>query len=279
MATHCKLPGKVYLVGAGPGSPKLLTLRAAEVLRAADVVFHDDLVSDDVFTMIPAHVAIYSVGKRCGPKKTSQNEINRRIVAAAQNGQTVVRLKGGDPLIFGRTQEEITALRGASIDFEIVPGITAATAAAAAAQIPLTERQGASKLVFIANHCCAGKSKRDWHKSVAEDATLVFYMPGSELGTLRRELETSGLSEETPCLLISHIARPEQKIIRTNIRNLSSLLAQPAPSLLIVGVTVTNARADETFPPNDAVDFGSDWIGEEVSLDLSDEHQVVTRLS
>src|SRR5215813_13596815 len=98
MATHCKLPGRVYLVGAGPGSSKLLTLRAVEVLRSADVVFHDDLVSDDVFTMIPARVAIYNVGKRCGFKKTSQDEINRRIIAAAQSGETVVRLKGGDPL-------------------------------------------------------------------------------------------------------------------------------------------------------------------------------------
>src|SRR5262249_43395007 len=206
-----------------------------------DVVFHDDLVSDDVFTMIPARVAIYNVGKRCGFKKTSQDEINRRIIAAAQSGETVVRLKGGDPLVFGRTQEEIAALRAANVDFEVVPGITAATAAAAAAQIPLTERQGASKLVFVTNHRCAGKSERGWHRRVAEDATLVFYMLGPELGGLRRELEESGLSQETPCVLISHIARPGQKIVRTNIRGLSSLLVQPAPTLLIVGVTATSA--------------------------------------
>ena len=274
MATHCKLPGKVYLVGAGPGSSKLLTLRALEVLRSADIVFHDDLVSDDVFATIPARVAIYSVGKRCGLKKTSQDEINRRIIAAAQNGQTVVRLKSGDPLVFGRTKEEIAALRAANIDFEIVPGITAATAAAAAAQIPLTERRGASKLVFVTNHRCAG-SERDWHKCVTEDATLVFYMPGAELGSLRRELEESGLSQETPCLSISHVARPGQKIVRTNIRSLSFLLAQPTPSLLIVGPTTTSARADETFLPNDAVDLLSHRTGEEVSLDLSDEHQVI----
>src|SRR5215475_553906 len=133
MTAPYTLPGKVYLTGAGPGSSKLLTLRALEVLRTADVVFHDDLVSEEVLAVIPSHIAVHSVGKRCALKKTSQEEIQRRIIAAARSGQSVVRLKGGDPLVFGRAHEEITALREAGIDFEIVPGITAAAAAAAAA--------------------------------------------------------------------------------------------------------------------------------------------------
>jgi uroporphyrin-III C-methyltransferase len=173
MAQPYTFPGKVYLTGAGPGSAKLLTLRALELLQQADLVLHDDLISEDVLRLIPAHVAVHSVGKRCGLKKTSQEEIHQKMIAAARNGQTVVRLKGGDPSIFGRTQEEIIALREARIEFEVVPGVTAATAAAAAAQIPLTERNGASKLILVSNHRCAEKSRPDWQKSGTSDATLV----------------------------------------------------------------------------------------------------------
>src|SRR5215475_15633251 len=157
MGLQFSLPGKVYLTGAGPGSASLLTLRALEALRFADVVFHDDLVSEDVLSVIPPHVAIHSVGKRCGLKKVSQEQIHELVIAEARKGHSVVRLKGGDPLVFGRTHEEISALREANIPFEIIPGITAVTAAAAAAQIPLTERLVASKLVFLSNHCSSAK--------------------------------------------------------------------------------------------------------------------------
>jgi uroporphyrin-III C-methyltransferase len=268
MRTHYTLPGKVYLVGAGPGSAKLLTLRALEVLRMADVVFHDDLVSEDVLAMIPAHTAVQSVGKRCGFKKTSQKEIHLRMISAARSGQTVLRLKGGDPLVFGRTHEEISALRKANIDFEIVRGITAATAAAAAAQIPLTERKGASKLVFVSNHCCAEKNQGHLGKTLAEDATLVFYMPGSEFGALRAELAANGLSEDLPCLLVSQAARPEQRLIRTTIRGLPSLPVQPSPSLLIVGVTVAGARADEDLILDSGYPELNRWHEEELILEL-----------
>jgi uroporphyrin-III C-methyltransferase len=241
------LPGKVYLVGAGPGSAKLLTLQALEALQEADLVLHDDLVSDDVLARIPARTAVLSVGKRCAQKKASQEEIHRRMIGAARSGKTVVRLKGGDPLIFGRTKDEILALRQAGIAFEIIPGITAASAAAAEAQIPLTERSSAEKLVFVSNHPSKEKVRRDWHTSVTQDATLVFYMPGSDFAALTAELAARGLGERTPCLLVSNAARPDQKMIRTVLGELGSVPRVAAPSLLIVGSAVAEARAEDWF--------------------------------
>lgn len=276
MALRYTLPGKVYLTGAGPGSAKLLTVRALELLRAADVVLHDDLVSTEVLAMVTPRAAVQNVGKRCGVKKVTQDEIHRRMIAAARNGQTVVRLKGGDPLIFGRTQEEITALREAGIEFEIVPGITAATAAAAAAQIPLTDRKSGSKVVFVSNHPSSEKINRDWHKSLASDTTLVFYMPGGDLGTLTTELAENGLSEETPCLVVSHAARPDQRLIRTTVRGLTTVPKVPAPSLLIIGAAVAEARADEWFLPGNDVESATQPKFEEITLDFAESNEMAT---
>ena len=159
MASYAGLPGTVYLTGAGPGSARLLTVRAVEVLKSADVVFHDDLVTDEILSLIPPHVRLHNVGKRCGPKMISQQEIQEKIVRAARSGQTVVRLKGGDPLVFGRAQEEIGALREHGIPFEIVPGVTAACAAAAVAQISLTGRRPRLYRDVLGCSTCAGDTK------------------------------------------------------------------------------------------------------------------------
>src|SRR5271157_4516504 len=132
-----RIPGKVYLMGAGPGNPELLTVKAARLLRSADAVLHDDLVSREILALAPARARVHNVGKRCGTKRATQEEINALLIAYARDGLTVVRLKGGDPLIFGRAREEMDALREAGIEFEIVPGVTAALSAAAVAQIPL----------------------------------------------------------------------------------------------------------------------------------------------
>jgi len=268
------LPGKVYLAGAGPGSAKLLTLRALEVLHEADLVLHDDLVSDDVLVCIPARTAVHSVGKRCGHKKTTQGEINRRMIKAARTGQTVVRLKGGDPLIFGRTQEEITALQEAGIDFEIIPGITAVAAAAAQAQIPLTERSAASKLVFVSNHPSTDKMQRDWHTSGTRDATIVFYMPGSDFASLIAELAASGLGERTPCLLVSNAARPGQKMVRTTLGALESAPVAIAPSLLIVGSAVAGARAEEWLAPASSAEQTDAPESQEFHLSLEESDPI-----
>jgi len=142
------MKGKVYLVGAGPGDPELLTLKALRLLRSAEVVLHDDLVAPEILKLIPSTAQIHNVGKRCGKKKILQGEINDLMVALAASGLRVVRLKGGDPLIFGRAGEEIETLRRNNIPFEIVPGVTSAMGAAAAAQIPLTHRRASSALVL-----------------------------------------------------------------------------------------------------------------------------------
>ena len=248
MGQQFSLPGKVYLTGSGPGSASLMTLRALEVLRSANIVLHDDLVSQEVLSVIPSHIAVRSVGKRCGLEKVSQEQINKQMILEARKGHIVVRLKGGDPLIFGRLQEEILALREADVAFEIIPGVTAATAAAAEAQIPLTERFGASKLVFLSNHGCTDKTKTPLDENLTQDSTLVFYMPGSNLAELSERLLQNGLSEELPCLLVSNVAQGGQRLLRANLRNISSLAAQGAPSLLIIGPTVSSARFDECFP-------------------------------
>jgi uroporphyrin-III C-methyltransferase len=270
------LPGKVYLAGAGPGSAKLLTVRALEVLREADLVLHDDLVSADVLACIPARTAVQTVGKRCGQKKTTQGEINRRMIRAARGGKTVVRLKGGDPLIFGRTHEEIAALRQAGIAFEIIPGITAAAAAAAAAQIPLTERNAASKLVFVSNHPSTDKLRRDWHTSVTRDATVVFYMPGSDFTALIAELAASGLGEHAPCLLVSNAARPEQRMLRTTLGALERVPAGAAPSLLIVGSAVAEARAEEWCAPTNSVEQTGAPDLQDFNLSLLETDKITT---
>jgi uroporphyrin-III C-methyltransferase len=233
MGNSFHLPGKVFLVGSGPGSAGLLTLRASEVLRIADVVFHDDLVSEEILALIPPQVAVHSVGKRCGHKKVAQDEIEQRLIRAAQSGQSVVRLKGGDPLIFGRAQEEIAALRQAGVRFEIIPGVTTASAAAAAAGISLTGRNGASKLVLLSNHR-AEKRERNWQNSLA-DSTLVVYMPGADLQTLQAELLASGMPAETPFLAISEASLPAEELVCGTIRELAALREASSPRLLIIG--------------------------------------------
>src|SRR5713226_8045631 len=160
------MTGKVYLVGAGPGDPELLTLKALKLLRLADVVLHDELIGPEILASVPSSAQVHNVGKRCGRKSITQEAINALLVKQALLGLQVVRLKGGDPLIFGRGGEEIEALRKANIDFEIVPGVTAALGAAAAAQIPLTHRELASAVVFLTAHHADAGYRNDWHELI-----------------------------------------------------------------------------------------------------------------
>src|ERR1700674_2926304 len=207
------MKGKVYLVGAGPGDPELLTLKALRLLRSAEAVLHDDLVAPEILQLIPSTAQIHNVGKRCGKKKILQGEINDLMVALAASGLRVVRLKGGDPLIFGRAGEEIETLRRNNIPFEIVPGVTSAMGAAAAAQIPLTHHRASSALVLITAHQAsekdaAGKDASDWSKFVASGATLVIYMPGQNYSDIAKRLTAAGLAGETPCAVISRGPTP-----------------------------------------------------------------------
>jgi len=229
------MTGKVYLVGAGPGDPELLTLKAARVLRHADIVLQDELVGKEILNLAPAHAQIYNVGKRCGKKKITQEEINFLMVTLAGSGLQVVRLKGGDPLIFGRAGEEIAALRKANIEFEIVPGITAAVGAASTAQIPLTDRRSSHALVFVTGHTASGDDPTNWRALVSLGATVVIYMPGHDYSNIARNLRSAGLSNETPCAIISRATTSEEQVVSSNVGKLADAPRLPAPTLLVIG--------------------------------------------
>lgn len=258
------MKGKVFLVGAGPGDPELLTLKAVKLLQTADAVLHDDLVAAEIVNLIPKHALVYNVGKRCGTKKIRQSEINCLLVALAASGSQVVRLKGGDPLIFGRAGEEIEALRQNHIPFEIVPGVTSALGAAAAAQLPLTHRRGSDALVFITAHradqTVSAKQSRspenagaDWSKLASSGATLVIYMPGRDYAAISRKLAGAGLDTDTPCAIISRATTKYQRTHRTTVLGLRRAPQLAAPTLLVVGEVVRLADPNEmvaSFAPS-----------------------------
>ena len=230
--------GKVYLVGAGPGDPELLTLKALRVLRLAEVVLHDDLVGAGVLDLIPKTAQIHNVGKRCGRPSMRQEEISALLVAVGSLGLQVVRLKGGDPLIFGRAGEELEALRAAEIEVEIVPGVSSALAAAAAAQIPVTHRELSSAVVFLAGHHASGQRADGFIEILSPKMTYAVYMPGYAYAAISARLIAGGLSEETPCAIISQIACDGERVYRTTLQHLASAPHLPAPTVLLVGEVV-----------------------------------------
>jgi uroporphyrin-III C-methyltransferase len=232
------MKGRVYLVGAGPGDPELLTLKALRLLRTADAVLHDDLVPPEILKLVPSGAKIQNVGKRSGQRKIRQEEINFLLVELAASGLQVVRLKSGDPLIFGRAGEEIDALRKAGIPCEIVPGVTSALGAAAAAQIPLTHRAASHALVLITGHQAFDSNPADWSKLVGGGATLAIYMPGKDYPQVANRLVSAGLDRGTPCAIISRATTDHQQVYRTTIADLSHAPQLAAPTLLVVGEVV-----------------------------------------
>jgi uroporphyrin-III C-methyltransferase len=226
--------GKVYLVGAGPGDAELLTVRAMRLLESAIVVLHDSLVSHGVLKLIRREAQIIDVGKRCGQKLLTQDEINSLLVSYSAGHEVVIRLKGGDPLIFGRAGEEIEALRNAGVDFEIVPGVTAALGAAAAAGISLTDRRAASQIVIATFSRGSHATTVNW-AGVTADTTLVLYMPGSDYAEVAQRLRDAGLADDFPCIIVSNATTPRQQIRRSNVAALALEQRLPAPVLLIVG--------------------------------------------
>jgi uroporphyrin-III C-methyltransferase len=241
-------PGTVYLVGAGPGDPELLTVRALRLLQSADVVLHDDLVPEELLALVHRHALITSVGKRCGRPRITQAGIHALMIDSARAGQSVVRLKSGDPLVFGRAGEEIAALRGANIPFEVVPGVTAAFAAGAALALPLTDRSSASKLILCTGHHAADKADAPplWSGPLPEDATLAIYMPGRDTSRIARELAAAGVAADMPCCAISHAATPRQSHAACSLAELPSLPCGPAPLLLLVGRAMHSLVAHPT---------------------------------
>jgi uroporphyrin-III C-methyltransferase len=226
--------GKVYLIGAGPGDPELLTLKAMRLLAAASVVLHDSLVSPEVLALISRDAEIVDVGKRAGQKLLTQDEINVLLVSYAENRETVVRLKGGDPSLFGRAGEELEALRKANVPFEVVPGITAAFAAAAAAGISLTDRRFASQVVFATFSRGTGSATMDW-RCITSSTTLVLYMPGAQYADVAARLCEAGLPADLPCVIVSGASGPRQQIRWSTVGRFASEDKLPAPALLIVG--------------------------------------------
>jgi len=226
---------KVFLVGAGPGAPELLTVKAYRLLQQADVILHDGLVSPEVLEIAPKDAVVINVGKRCGNRSVTQEDIHSLMVAFASSEQTIVRLKSGDPMLFGRAAEEIEALTEAQVDYEIVPGVTAALAATAEVGISLTDRRCCSHVVFTTGHLCAGKHRPDWRGLVRPDTTVAIYMPGNNYAELAGTLTRAGLSPETPCVLISKIGSATQRVHRSTLDQVTDLPPLPAPALFLAG--------------------------------------------
>ena len=241
-----ELHGKVFLVGAGPGDPDLLTVKALRLIQSADVILHDDLVPKAILALAAPGAEIVSVGKRCGKKNITQEEIHALMIGHARAERSVVRLKSGDPLIFGRAAEEIAALSAAEIPFEIVPGITAVSAAAAAIGVSLTSRSAASNVIFSTGHHAAS------HDSAAlperENATRVVYMPGRDLRLLAVEWLQEGLPPEFPCAIVSRAGHPDQQIRCMTLATLGDAEPAPTPSLLIAGWAIRESAAIQQAP-------------------------------
>jgi uroporphyrin-III C-methyltransferase len=228
------MSGTVYLIGAGPGDPELLTLKAARLLGRANVVLHDALVSREVLALISSAAELIDVGKRAGRKLLTQDEINSLLLSYAQTREIVVRLKGGDPSVFGRAGEEIESLRKAGIPYEIVPGITAALGAAAAAGISLTDRRVASQILLTTFSRGTDGSVMDWG-CVTSTTTLVLYMPGADYTEVSQRLLDGGLPADLPCVIVSNATNSSEEIRWSSVGRLASDKKLPAPALLIVG--------------------------------------------
>ncbi len=231
--------GCVYLVGAGPGDPDLLTVKALRVIQTADVVVYDRLVSPEILDLVPPGTARISVGKQPGHHPVPQHEINDLLVRLASHRRTVVRLKGGDPFIFGRGSEEAIELCRNNIPFEIVPGITAAQGCAATQRIPLTHRGLATGVRYITGHCRQDRQLDfDWKGLANPDTTLVVYMGSSNVGEISAKLLANGLSPETPVLVVCNGTTPREEQILTDLLTLPEAIAatdMAGPVLFIIG--------------------------------------------
>jgi len=241
--------GKVYLVGAGPGACDLLTVRAARLLARADVVFHDALVEPDVLHLAPDAVKV-AVGKRCGAHSTSQRFINKRLVDAAARYDTVVRLKGGDPMLFGRAQEEIDALVDAGVDVEVVPGVTAALAAAADLNVSLTRRGVARSVTLVTPRAGEGESPHAWTRAAAAADTAVIYMGAGEATSIVAALLAAGVPTDHPVALVENAGRDRETHCAGALCDLPRLAAArgTGPAVILLGEVARALVAQESAP-------------------------------
>lgn len=241
--THADTAGRVYLVGAGPGAPDLLTLRAARILESADIVFFDDLVHPDTLALATCAQKI-TVGKRNGRVSTDQRFINRQLVEAARRFRNVVRLKGGDPMLFGRAQEEIDALREHHIAFEVVPGITAALAASASMGVSLTQRGIARSVSFSTPRVGTGESESDWFQASLHTDTAVLYMAAARIAAFATELIQRGKTRHTPAVLVENASLPNERRIFSTLGDLTEFSeAFDGPALVCIGDVFASAAS------------------------------------
>lgn len=258
--------GKVYLVGAGPGDPDLMTVKALHLIQEADVVVYDRLVSEAVLELIPAGVSRISAGKAAGNHSMPQDEINALLASLAQRQRKIVRLKGGDPFIFGRGSEEALHLRRCGIDFEVVPGITAAAACSAYAGVPLTHRGTSRGVRLVTGHFRNDDPiDLDWQALADPDATLVVYMGRSNLRRICTKLVRAGMDPATPAIAIQDGTTPWQRRVFGDLLTLServSSMRLASPLLIIIGRTVALAGELDWYKPeggeaHDALDHSA----------------------
>ncbi len=242
--------GKLLIVGAGPGDPELLTVKAMRVIKAADVVVYDKLVGRGILDLARADAEMIFVGKTRGNHSVPQDEINALLVRKAQAGFIVVRLKGGDPFVFGRGGEELEAARAAGVDVEIIPGITAALGCAAQAQIPLTHRDHASAVTFVAGQC-RDLAAQDWRGLTGAGRTLVIYMGLNGAGDIAHKLMADGLAATTPVAVVENGTRGNARILQTTLNDLTDTVHRHgfgSPSLLVVGDVAAFAQTNVVEP-------------------------------
>ena len=241
--------GKVYLVGAGPGAPDLLTLRAARLIERADVLFHDALVHPEVIALA-RHAIVIPVGKRCGRHSTAQRFINKRLVDAAREHGLVVRLKGGDPMLFGRAQEEIDALEAAGIAYEVVPGITAALAASAHLRTSLTQRGSARSFAFVTPRVGEGHDPAEWVQPLTAADAAAVYMGVGQAEEIAARLLAAGMSEGTPLVIVENASLPEARRFYGTLASLPAIAAREmqGPAIILMGpqFVARDASADAT---------------------------------
>ena len=242
--------GVVWLIGAGPGDPDLLTVKACKVLAAADVVVHDGLVSSEILALAPAGARRISVAKRKSHHSYAQDDINRLLVAFAREGLVVARLKGGDPFVFGRGGEEVEACRAAGVDCRVIPGVTAALAAGAATGAPLTHRGSAQSVTFVTGHASAdAEPDMDWDSLARTNQTVVIYMGLSKAAVIAARLMGAGRSAETPALVIENVSLASERRIVTRLGELATAAAGlSGPALLMIGEAMALARAEQAGP-------------------------------
>lgn len=241
--------GKVFLIGAGLGDPELLTLKAVKALSASNVVLVDDLVNPEILSHC-ASARIVHVGKRGGCQSTPQHFINRMLVALAQQGQIVARLKGGDPFLFGRGGEEMLALRAADVNYEVIPGISAGIGATASVEVPITHRDFTHGVTFITGHT-QDETPIQWQGLVASKTTLVIYMGLANLPEITRQLMQAGMSKNTPAMIIESGTLPDERALTTALENLPMQAHQhkiKSPALIVIGDVVSLANHKKLIP-------------------------------